>query len=92
MADVSGYKTQSADTSREIEEILFAAYRRMSSSEKLARIGALGQLVETVALAGLREQYPDADERELRLRLAGRQVPRELMISAFGWDPEVEGY
>ena len=89
---MSGYETQSADTSREIEEILFAAYRRMSSSEKLARIGALGQLAESVARAGLREKYPDADERELKLRLAARQYPRELMIAAFGWDPEVEGY
>lgn len=89
---MSGYKTQSEDTTREIEEILFAAYRRMSSSEKLERIGALGSLAESVALAGLREQYPDADERELRLRLAGRQYPRELLITAFGWDPEIEGY
>lgn len=87
-----GYKTQSADTTREIEDLLFAAYRRMSPSEKLARIGALGELVESVALAGLRAQYPDADERELRLRLAARQIPRELMVAAYGWDPEVEGY
>lgn len=88
---MAGYETQSADTSREIEEVLFAAYRRMSSSERLERIGALGRLVESVALAGLRERYPEADERELRLRLAARQLPRELMVAAFGWDPEVEG-
>lgn len=87
-----GYETQSSDTTREIEEFLFAAYRRMSSSEKLARIGALGEMVESVALAGLRARYPEADERELRLRLAARQIPRELMVAAYGWDPEVEGY
>lgn len=87
-----GYETQSSDTTREIEELHFAAYRRMSSSEKLARIGALGEMVESVALAGLRARYPEADERELRLRLAARQIPRELMVAAYGWDPEVEGY
>ena len=89
---MSRYKTQSSDTSRAIEEKLFEAYRRMSSSEKLRRIGELGQLAESVALAGLRARYPNADERELRLRLAARQLPREMMIAAFGWDPKVEGY
>ena len=89
---MTGYQTQSPDTTREIEEMLFAAYRRMSSSEKLSHMGALARMVEAVACAGLRERYPEADEREIRLRLAARQYPRELMIAAFGWDPEVEGY
>lgn len=44
------YETQSPDTSRETEEILFAAYRRMSAAEKLERVGRLGAMVKSVVL------------------------------------------
>lgn len=86
------YETQSPDTSPEIEAFLFDAWRRMSSAERLRRIGDLGKLVEAVAGADIRRRYPQATEREVRLRLAARQYDRDLMIQAFGWDPEVEGY
>ena len=86
------YRTQSPDTSRDIEARMFDAYRSMSSAEKLRRIGELGRLAEAVALAGIRRQYPQADERELRLRLAARQYDREIMVQLLDWDPEIEGY
>lgn len=43
-------------------------------------------------LAQIRKTYPDADEHELKLRLAARWIEPELMKKAFGWDPEKEGY
>jgi hypothetical protein len=44
-----------------------------------------------MALARLREQYPEVCERELALRLASLWIPRDLMIRAFGWDPDERG-
>jgi hypothetical protein len=48
--------------------------------------------VDALAVAGIRRQHPQADERELTLRLAARRYPRESMIQAFGWDPREKGY
>jgi hypothetical protein len=74
------------------DEALFARYRRMTADEKLAIVGRLGRLVEEVALAAIRQRYPDATDRDNRLRLASRTIDRETMIRAFGWDPLVQGY
>lgn len=82
------YRTQSPDTSREAEELLFAAYRRMTPAEKWSRVGDLNRAAREFALGGLRREYPEATERELRLRLAARYLDRGTMIAAFGWDPE----
>ena len=85
------YETQSTDTSRETEELMFAAYRRMSAAEKLERVGRLGAMVKSVVLADLRARHPDAEERELLLRYAARMHDRETMLAAFGWAPEDGG-
>jgi hypothetical protein len=82
------YRTQSPDTTREAEEVLFAAYRRLSASEKLERVGALGRMLKSVVWAELRARHPAADERELRLRYAARLFDVETMQSVFGWPPE----
>jgi hypothetical protein len=79
--------TQSPDTSEEIERLLFERYRQMSPRDKVRMVMKLNRAVEAMALAGLRQQYPDATERELRLRLAARLYGRELVLKAFGWDP-----
>jgi hypothetical protein len=82
------YVTQSSDTSRDIEDRLFAAYRRMSAAEKLERVGRLGAMVKAVVMADLRARYPAADDRELALRYAVRSVGPELLRSAFGWSSD----
>ncbi len=84
-------RTQSPDTDPALEERLFDRYRRMSAEEKLEHIGALGRLVEEVALAGLRVKYPEATEEETRLRLVSRWIDRDTMIRLYGWDPEEKG-
>jgi hypothetical protein len=86
--DEGEYRPQSPDTSREAEEVRFAAYRRMTPAEKWARVGELIRAAREFALAGLRRTHPSASERELRLRLAARHLDRATMIGAFGWDPE----
>lgn len=87
----SGYRTQSPDTSFDVERILIEAYRRMSPWEKAQRIAELVQAVDTLALAGIRDRYPEASERECRLRLAALRLDRETMMLAFAWDPAAYG-
>ncbi|HEX6903511.1 MAG TPA: hypothetical protein VF789_27590 [Thermoanaerobaculia bacterium] len=86
-------RTQSADTPREIEEILLEGYRRMTPWEKLRQVFELNRMAQQMAAMRIQAQYgPDLSERELRLRLAALWLDRETMIAAFGWDPETKGY
>lgn len=80
------------DTSPDVERFLIAAYRRMSGSEKLARVRALNRTTIALALADIRRRHPCADDREVLLRLASRRLGPELVRRALGWDVEREGY
>ena len=72
--------------------MLLAAYRKMSAAEKLQIMQDLNHTAQLLALSDIRRRYPEADKREVRLRLAARWIEPELMKKAFGWDVEVEGY
>ncbi|MGH9938830.1 MAG: hypothetical protein ACREAM_21525 [Blastocatellia bacterium] len=85
-------KTLSPDTSPEIEKILIEGYRKMPVWKKLQQVRELTQLVCQLAMNDIRRRYPQANEREVKLRLASRWLEPELMRKAFGWDPEKEGY
>jgi hypothetical protein len=80
------------DTHPAIEAFLVEGYRRMSPSEKLARVASLSRAVRELALADVRRAHPQAGSRELALRVASRCLDAETMRRAFGWDPDVEGY
>jgi len=87
-----GERRPLSDTSPEAERVLIELYRRMPPSRKLRQVLDLNRTVELLALANSRRRHPDADERELRLRLGSRWLDGETMRTVFGWDPEVEGY
>jgi hypothetical protein len=80
------------DTDPRVRALLIEGYRRMSPTEKLERVRALTRAVQELALLDIRQRHPDADERELALRLASRWIEPELMIRAFGWDVRKVGY
>ncbi len=60
--------------------------------KKLQQVGELTEMVGQLAMNDIRRRHPQADERELRLRLASRWIEPELMRKAFGWDSDKEGY
>lgn len=64
----------------------------MSPRKKARIVYDMFEFGEQLAIADIRAKYPNADERELRLRCAARRIPRELMIHAFGWDVKEHGY
>ncbi len=81
-----------ADTEPAVEAMLIEGLRRMSPPQKLERVRALNHAVQELALLDIRRRHPDADERELALRLASRWIEPELMVCAFGWDVRKVGY
>ncbi len=86
------YRTQSEDTSEEIERLQIEAWRTWTPAEKFARMVAMTRRVQEIQLAEIRRRHPDADDWELKMRLASRRLEPELMRRAFGWDPDIEGY
>lgn len=82
----------SQDTPPEIERLMIEGYRRMTGAQKLCIMQDLNRAARLLALGDIQRQYPNASEREIRLRLASRWIEPELMKKAFGWDVEVEGY
>ena len=78
----------SSDTTPEIEAVLLARMRNASGLEKWRMVAELNASVRMLALAGLRQRYPQASEAELRRRLAGLLLGEELAARAYGPLPE----
>jgi hypothetical protein len=76
------------DTSPEAWAIMEAGYRRMTPRERVERSVALTVLAHSFALAEIRRQFPDEDERTNRLRLAARTIDAKTMKAAFDWPPD----
>lgn len=83
-----GYRTQSPDTTYDIERRLVDAWRGMPAREKARQLLDCCRMVEQLSLAGVRLRHPNADDRELFLRTAALRLGRDLMIDVFEWDPD----
>ncbi len=77
------------DTTPQAMEVFVDLHRKMSAAEKLARVLWLSKTALGLASLGVRRRYPDASEREVFLRTAALHLPRELMIRAYGWHPDL---
>ncbi len=78
-----------SDTDPRALEVFLSRQRRMTASEKITRVFELSDLILQAAKAGVRQMYPDADEREVFLRATARRLDRETMIKVYGWAPEL---
>jgi hypothetical protein len=66
--------------------------RAMDPLDRLERMEDLNRAAREIAMAGLRDRYPDADEIELGLREASLRLGRDIMRRCFDWDPAVRGW
>ena len=55
----------SRDTSKQSADIVMQIYRNMSASKKARLLFNTMQMGQKLAMAGLRQRYPDADERRI---------------------------
>lgn len=82
------YPPEFADTDPRAMEAWLSLQRNMAPGDKLIAVLDASALVLSMYEAGVRLQYPNASEREVLLRTAARHLSRDLMIRAYGWDPE----
>jgi predicted protein tyrosine phosphatase len=68
-----------------------SSYRAMTPEQRIDRVIALTAASHEMALAAIRTTYPTESDREHRLHLLSRLIPRERMIAIFDWDPALRG-
>jgi hypothetical protein len=76
-----------SDTDPKAMEVWLDLLRKMPPGRKIESVFALSRMAIQFSEAGVRMAYPDADDREVFLRIAARHLSRDLMIRAYGWDP-----
>lgn len=88
---LDGTAPGASDTSPEVERMMIDLWRRATYTQKLEKVLSIGRSVNELTRGLLRRQYPSSTPREIELRLASRNLDRETMIKAFGWDPDLHG-
>ena len=74
----------SSDTHPKMEALQIQLWRQASPTRKMYMLAQLNASVRIVALAGLRSRYPNANEIELRRRLADLLLGEELARKVYG--------
>ena len=67
-----------------MEALQIELWRQASPTRKMQMLAQLNQSARTLALTGLRSQYPQASAEELRRRLAGLILGEELASKVYG--------
>ncbi len=78
-----------ADTDPKALEVYIKLHQQMTPGERAARIFELCAFQQSLQEASVRSMYPEADEREVFLRVAARRLGRDLMIKVYDWDPDL---
>jgi len=73
-----------SDTHPKMEALQIKLWRQASPTKKMNMLGQLNASARLLALTGLRSQYPNATEAELRRRLAGLIHGEELACKVYG--------
>jgi hypothetical protein len=76
------------DTPPEVERVYLQIIRSMSEEQRFKLIEDLMMTSRRLALAGLRERFPNASESELRRRLATLLLGPELAAKVYGPEPD----
>ena len=71
------------DTDLEVEARQVSAWRTMSAAEKAALVVSASRTADAMALAGIRERFPESTPREQFLRLAILKFGYELATQAY---------
>jgi hypothetical protein len=80
------------DTDPKALEFFLELHRRMTPEERVARIFEMVAFMEGLQRSSVCSMHPEADEREIFLRVAARRLGRDIMLQVYGWDPELRGW
>jgi len=72
------------DTHPKMETLQIQLWRQASPTRKMNVVAQLNKAAHVLAMAGLRAQYPQASESEIRRRLAGLLLGEESACKVYG--------
>jgi hypothetical protein len=78
------------DTHPQMEALQIRLWRQASPTQKMNMVAQLNAAARTLALTGLRAQYPQASEAELRRKLATLLLGEELARKLYGEADDAE--
>jgi predicted component of type VI protein secretion system len=78
------------DTHPKIEAMQIQMWRQASPTRKMEMLAQLNTSARLLAMTGLRSQYPQASESELRFKLASLLLGEELAGKVYGEDVRAE--
>ncbi len=78
------------DTHPKMEALQIQLWRTANPTRKMQMLAQLNQSARLLALAGLRMQYPQANEVELWRRLAGLLLGEEIACKVYGALPHAK--
>ena len=87
----SPFPPPASDTSPEAEAVQLHRLRELEPHAKARLVSELTATANHFALAGLRERFPRAGERELLLRLAALRLGDAVVREAYGWSADRNG-
>lgn len=73
-----------SDTHPKMEALQIQLWRQASPTRKMQMVAQLNESARMLALTGLRSQYPQASEVELRRRLASLILGEEIASKVYG--------
>lgn len=82
--------TLSSDTHPKMEALQIQLWRQASPTRKMHMLAQLNASANTLALMGLRSRFPNANEAELRRRLAGLLLGEDLARKVYGELPHAK--
>jgi len=82
----------SHDTSRQAEKMQIEMWRGMSPLLKVQAVSALTRSVLRLSLAGIRQRFPAATDRECKIRLARLTLGFELAGRVYPESSKLSGY
>jgi hypothetical protein len=74
-----------ADTHPEALRVFLKIQGRMTAEQKLRRVVEMYETMTAAQMAEVRHLHPDADDREVFLRVTARRLGSELMKKVYGW-------
>ncbi len=79
-----------ADTYPKMEELQIQLLRQASPTRKMNMLAQLNRCARLLALTGLRAQFPQASEEELRFKLAVLLLGEDLAQKVYGEGTSVQ--
>ena len=72
------------DTHPQIEALQIQLWRQATPTRKMEMVAQLNKSAHTLALTGLRSQFPHASEKELHFKLAVLILGEEMALKVYG--------